>query len=113
MVQMQMKWKVQHQQHPAMVDYKLDYKFREELVGKRFVSYSGCHPTQEDISKWGWRCGFIRATSHLDNKNEELQVSFTSLSRWTLVPLANHRECLHCPQRLWLWHWPDALAVAT
>lgn len=78
---MQSKWrgqqqlkhkKEQQQQQQAMVDYK----HREELVGKRFMSCSGylTDLSQEDIANWGWRSGFIRAASHLDNDSDELQV---------------------------------------
>lgn len=48
---------------------------REEIVGKRFLSVSGfVKLKQNKISEWGWRTGVIRASSHRDNNNPELQV---------------------------------------
>lgn len=53
------------------------YKFREEIVGKRFLSVSGFTKLKVGkISEWGWRAGVIRASSHKDNTNKELQVLF-------------------------------------
>ena len=52
------------------------YKFREELVGKRFLSVSDLNKLKvTGVSEWGWRPGVIRASSHKDNKNQDLQVS--------------------------------------
>ncbi|CAH4038003.1 unnamed protein product [Pieris brassicae] len=51
------------------------FRYREELVGKRFLSVSGV--TKIDVNKaseWGWKAGVIRAASHKDNKNRDLQV---------------------------------------
>ena len=49
---------------------------REEIVGKRFLSVSGfVKLKQNKISEWGWRAGVIRASSHRDNNNPELQVN--------------------------------------
>lgn len=51
------------------------YKYREELVGKRFLSVSGFAKLKVNkISEWGWRSGVIRAASHRDNSNDDLQV---------------------------------------
>ncbi|XP_033207104.1 probable JmjC domain-containing histone demethylation protein 2C isoform X3 [Belonocnema kinseyi] len=51
------------------------YKFREEIVGKRFLSVSGFGKLKVNkISEWGWRAGFIRAASHRDNLCQDLQV---------------------------------------
>jgi hypothetical protein len=54
------------------------FKFREELVGKRFLSVSGgtSRLKLNKISEWGWRAGVIRASSHRDVQNPELQVIF-------------------------------------
>lgn len=52
------------------------YKYREELVGKRFLCVSG--PAKLKLSKlsdWEWRAGIIRAASHRDTKHLELTVS--------------------------------------
>ncbi|XP_025837473.1 probable JmjC domain-containing histone demethylation protein 2C [Agrilus planipennis] len=50
-------------------------KCREEVVGKRFLSVSGCTKLKIDkIREWGWRSGVIRAASHRDNTNKDLQV---------------------------------------
>ncbi|KOX76076.1 hypothetical protein WN51_11791 [Melipona quadrifasciata] len=52
------------------------YKFREEIVGKRFLSVSGFTKLKVNkISEWGWRAGVIRAASHRDNGCHDLQVS--------------------------------------
>lgn len=52
------------------------YKFREEIVGKRFLSVSGFAKLKVNkISEWGWRAGVIRAASHRDNDCQDLQVS--------------------------------------
>ncbi|XP_072384175.1 uncharacterized protein [Diabrotica undecimpunctata] len=51
------------------------YKCREEIVGKRFLSVSGiCKLKSGKISEWGWRSGVIRAATHRDNKNTDLQI---------------------------------------
>ncbi|GAB6031424.1 hypothetical protein CHUAL_009201 [Chamberlinius hualienensis] len=51
------------------------YKYREELVGKRFLSVS--YPGKLKLSKisdWEWRAGVIRAATHRNPKNSELSV---------------------------------------
>lgn len=51
------------------------YKYREEIVGKRFLSVSGFTKLKlGKITEWGWRAGVIRAASHKDNKHKDLQV---------------------------------------
>lgn len=50
-------------------------KYRDEIVGKRFLSVSGFTKLKlSKISEWGWRAGVIRAASHKDNTNRDLQV---------------------------------------
>ncbi|KAI8421611.1 hypothetical protein MSG28_009621 [Choristoneura fumiferana] len=50
------------------------YKYREDLVGKRFLSVSGVTKINVNkVSEWGWKAGVIRAASLKDNKNKELQ----------------------------------------
>ncbi|KAF7378802.1 hypothetical protein HZH66_015036 [Vespula vulgaris] len=50
------------------------YKFREEIVGKRFLSVSGFTKLKVNkIIEWGWRAGVIRAASHRDNDCHDLQ----------------------------------------
>lgn len=57
------------------------YKFREEIVGKRFLSVSGFAKLKlNKISEWGWRSGVIRAASHRDNHCQDLQVEIIILS---------------------------------
>lgn len=52
------------------------YKYREEIVGKRFLSVSGFAKLKLGrIPDWGWRTGVIRAASHKDNKHKDLQVN--------------------------------------
>ncbi|XP_023311015.1 probable JmjC domain-containing histone demethylation protein 2C isoform X3 [Anoplophora glabripennis] len=51
------------------------YKCREEVVGKRFLSVSGFSKLKSGkISEWGWRSGVVRAATHRDNTNQDLQV---------------------------------------
>ncbi|KAK0183382.1 hypothetical protein PV327_001430 [Microctonus hyperodae] len=51
------------------------YKFREEIVGKRFLSVSGFSKLKVNkIREWGWRAGVIRAASHKDYNCHDLQV---------------------------------------
>ncbi|XP_045769375.1 probable JmjC domain-containing histone demethylation protein 2C isoform X2 [Maniola jurtina] len=51
------------------------FRYREDLVGKRFLSVSGVSKINVNkVSEWGWKAGVIRAASHKDNKNKELQV---------------------------------------
>ncbi|KAK3916731.1 Lysine-specific demethylase 3A-B [Frankliniella fusca] len=58
------------QRQPGQVDYKP----RQELVGKRFLCVTGALDSlSDDISEWGWRSGFIRAASHLRSDDEDLQ----------------------------------------
>lgn len=61
---------------PRFTDRNMAYKFREEIVGKRFLSVSGFTKLKVNkISEWGWRAGVIRAASHRDNGCHDLQVS--------------------------------------
>jgi hypothetical protein len=61
---------------PWFTDRNMAYKFREEIVGKRFLSVSGFAKLKVNkISEWGWRAGVIRAASHRDNGCHDLQVS--------------------------------------
>ncbi|XP_050678974.1 probable JmjC domain-containing histone demethylation protein 2C [Leptidea sinapis] len=51
------------------------FRYREDLVGKRFLSVNGVTKINVNkVSEWGWKAGVIRAASHKDNKNKELQV---------------------------------------
>lgn len=51
------------------------YKYREELVGKRFLSVSSPGKLKlSKISDWEWRAGVIRAATHRNSKNSELSV---------------------------------------
>lgn len=53
------------------------YKYREEIVGKRFLSVSGFTKLKlGKIGEWGWRAGVIRAASHKDSSHPDLQVRF-------------------------------------
>lgn len=61
---------------PRLPIHNMAYKFREEIVGKRFLSVSGFTKLKVNkISEWGWRAGVIRAASHRDNGCHDLQVS--------------------------------------
>lgn len=52
-------------------------KCRDEIVGKRFLSVSSFNKFKVGvkISDWGWKAGVIRAATHKDNTNKDLQVS--------------------------------------
>lgn len=53
------------------------YRYREEIVGKRFLSVSRFTKLKlGKIGEWGWRAGVIRATSHKDSTHPDLQVQF-------------------------------------
>jgi hypothetical protein len=53
------------------------YKYREEIVGKRFLSVSGFTKLKlGKIGEWNWRAGVIRAASHKDSSHPDLQVQF-------------------------------------
>lgn len=77
------------------------YKCREEIVGKRFLCVSGFTKAKSNtkIADWGWRSGVIRAASHRDNKNQDLQVNdlFVSLITTTLALryVDDARGCVH------------------
>lgn len=52
------------------------YKYREEIVGKRFLYVSGPGKLKlAKISDWEWRSGVVRAVSGKDTTNVELSVS--------------------------------------
>lgn len=58
------------------------HKFRDEVVGKRFLSVSGNSKLKlSKISEWGWKAGVIRAATHKDNSNKDLQVKKNFLIR--------------------------------
>lgn len=59
----------------VIVLFVMAYKYREDLVGKRFLSVSGVTKINVNkVTEWGWKAGVIRAASLKDNKNKELQV---------------------------------------
>jgi len=67
---------------PRFTERNMAYKFREEIVGKRFLSVSGFTKLKVNkISEWGWRAGVIRAASHRDNGCHDLQVSVRKRKR--------------------------------
>lgn len=78
---------------PRFTDRNMAYKFREEIVGKRFLSVSGfTKPKVNKISEWGWRAGVIRAASHRDNGCHDLQVSKPVLPLSFRPPRFSRRE---------------------
>lgn len=69
-------------------------RYREDLVGKRFLSVSGVSKINVNkVSDWGWKAGVIRAASHKDNKNKELQVKL--LYTPILIINNNKRTFIH------------------
>ena len=55
-------------------------KYREELVGKRFISVrSPVKLKIGKISEWEWRSGIVRAISSRDTSSLDLTVSFNSV----------------------------------
>lgn len=81
---MQMTSRASAMSRPSVPD-RVMFKFREELVGKRFLSVSGGSGRLRlnKISDWGWRTGVIRASTHEDCHDCELQVKnlFVKISR--------------------------------
>lgn len=59
------------------------FKYREEIVGKRFLALKSTSLTEStsdsssDPSAKKWLAGFIRAATERDVKNPDLQVSFS------------------------------------
>lgn len=61
------------------------FRYREDLVGKRFLSVSGVTKINVNkVSEWGWKAGVIRAASLKDNKNKELQVKCDGFNMYFL-----------------------------
>ena len=55
-------------------------KYREELVGKRFISVrSPVKLKIGKISEWEWRSGIVRAISSRDTSSLDLTVRFHSV----------------------------------
>lgn len=55
-------------------------KYREELVGKRFISVrSPVKLKIGKISEWEWRSGIVRAVSTRDTSSLDLTVSSSSI----------------------------------
>ena len=51
------------------------YKYREEVVGKRFLSVRSASKLKlAKISDWEWRAGVVRAVNHKDAQNPEVSV---------------------------------------
>ena len=56
------------------------FKYREEIVGKRFLSVrSATKLKTSKLSDWEWRSGVIRAVTHKDTSNAEFTVGFSLL----------------------------------
>ena len=56
---------------------KMSSKFRDEIVGKRFLSVSSDEKLDINaISKWEWRSGVVRAVSSRDPSSPDFTVSF-------------------------------------
>ena len=57
------------------------FKFREEIVGKRFLSVRSPGKLKlNKISEWEWRAGVVRAVTHKDTANKDLTVRIFSFS---------------------------------
>ena len=53
------------------------YKYREEIVGKRFLSVrSEVKPKLKQIEQWEWRAGVVRAVSQRELDSSDVLVSF-------------------------------------
>ena len=51
------------------------YKYREEIVGKRFLSVRSASKLKlAKIFEWEWRAGVVRAVNHKDAQNPEVSV---------------------------------------
>ena len=55
------------------------YRFREEIVGKRFLSVKSSTKLKINrICDWDWRAGIVRAVSQKDYTDPEVAVSIDS-----------------------------------
>jgi hypothetical protein len=54
-------------------------RYREELVGKRFISVRSPQKLKiQKISEWEWRSGVVRAVSSKDSSSLDLSVSIVT-----------------------------------
>lgn len=57
------------------------YKYREEIVGKRFLCVKSAGKVKSNkVSEWEWRAGIVRAVSHKDSSTHDVSVRYLSLS---------------------------------
>ena len=51
------------------------FKYREEIVGKRFLSVRSAGKLKvSKLSEWDWRAGVVRAATHKDSTNQDISV---------------------------------------
>ena len=60
------------------------YKYREEIVGKRFLSVrSEVKPKLKQISDWEWRGGVVRAVSQRELDSSDVMVRFHTILEYS------------------------------
>ncbi|KPJ06773.1 hypothetical protein RR48_11820 [Papilio machaon] len=91
------------------------FRYREDLVGKRFLSVSGVAKINVNkVSEWGWKAGIIRAASLKDNKNKELQTNSTFIGQQVVGQLClerNQSACVDRKECIAQYIWPLSLCT--
>ncbi|KPI94158.1 putative JmjC domain-containing histone demethylation protein 2C [Papilio xuthus] len=91
------------------------FRYREDLVGKRFLSVSGVAKINVNkVSEWGWKAGVIRAASLKDNKNKELQTNSTFIWHQVVRQLClerNRGSCVDRKECTAQYIWPLSLCT--
>ncbi len=79
-------------------------KYRDELVGKRFLSIrSEGKPKIKQISDWDWRGGYVRAVTQRDLDSNDVMVSFCSFIECELFQMCYHSNLYEYGLRLTLF----------
>ena len=64
------------------------YKYREEIVGKRFLSVrSEVKPKLKQIADWEWRGGVVRAASQRDLDSSDVMVRLFTILEYSNLDL--------------------------
>ena len=76
-------WILEYIAHNGYVVCEMACRYREELVGKRFISVRSPHKLKiQKISEWEWRSGVVRAVSNRDTSSLDLSVSIVFLLKY-------------------------------
>jgi len=66
-------------------------KFREELVGKRFLAVKDSNKDR-NIAEWEWRAGVVRAVLHGRTADKDLQVKLQPVALSLSLPPTSSPE---------------------